>query len=72
LSVIKPFEVETRAVPKPPKTRGIFLELLYSLKPGRLARVIFVIKGVLSFPVYLSDKRRELFNPLFNYSKEEL
>ena len=69
---MRPFEVETIAVPKPPRILGIFFALLYTRKPGLLARVIFVIRGVLSFPLYLRERRRELLNPFFNSSKDSM
>jgi len=69
---MRPFEVETIAVPKPPRILGIFFALLYTRKPGLLARVILVISGVRSLPTYLRERRRELFRPFFNSSKDSM
>ena len=34
--------------------------------------MIFVINGVLSFPLYLRESRRELLNPFFNSSNDSI
>jgi hypothetical protein len=49
LSVMRPFEVDTMATPKPLSTRGNSSAPEYFRKPGELMRVIFVMAGRFDF-----------------------